>query len=131
MLHNAIVALSAIAEICRNRHVYHVFVRVKPHHVPKACPCVSREGVVEEVMVPEEAGARAGPGAAGLAAVERLQRAPPQDDHPAHQGLPSPPKRAYRAPSVTSLCSMATRATAQLMAGTAAGTTQHVPSVAL
>ncbi|CAL8401468.1 unnamed protein product [Gadus morhua 'NCC'] len=75
-----------------------------------------QEGVVEEVMVPEEAGARAGPGAAGLAAVERLQRAPPQDDHPAHQGLPSPPKRAYRAPSVTSLCSMATRATAQLMA---------------
>ncbi|CAL8293772.1 unnamed protein product [Lota lota] len=75
-----------------------------------------REGVMEEAMGPEEAGMRAGPGAAGLAAVERLQRASPQDDHPAHQGLPSPPKRAYRAPSVTSLCSMATRATAQLMA---------------
>ncbi|CAL8313610.1 unnamed protein product [Merluccius merluccius] len=76
-----------------------------------------REGVaVEEAMGPEDAGMRVGPGAAGLAAVERLQRAAPQDDPPAHQGLPSPPKRAYRAPSVPSLCSMATRATAQLMA---------------
>ena len=85
---------------------------------------------MEEAAGPEEAGVRAGPGAAGLAAVERLQRASPQDDHPAHQGLPSPPKKAYRAPSVTSLCSMATRATAQLMAGTTASLTQHVPLVA-
>ena len=96
----------------------------------KACLCVSREGVMEEAAGPEEAGARAGRGAAGLAAVERLQRASPQDDHPAHQGLPSPPKRAYRAPSVTSLCSMATRATAQLMAGMTASPTQHGPFVA-
>ncbi|KAJ3611202.1 hypothetical protein NHX12_021218 [Muraenolepis orangiensis] len=71
---------------------------------------ILREGVAVEEAAPEEAGMRVGPGAAGLAAVERLQRAEP------HQGLPSPPKKAYRAPSVTSLCSMATRATAQLMA---------------
>ncbi|XP_041718056.1 uncharacterized protein LOC121550043 isoform X2 [Coregonus clupeaformis] len=74
-----------------------------------------REGVVEDPAVePEEAAGHVVPGAAGQAAVERLQRAA-QDDHHASQGHPSPPKRPFRTPSVPSLCVMATLATVNLM----------------
>uniref|UniRef100_A0AAQ4RMZ8 Si:ch73-173p19.1 n=1 Tax=Gasterosteus aculeatus aculeatus TaxID=481459 RepID=A0AAQ4RMZ8_GASAC len=55
------------------------------------------------------------PGAAGLAAVERLQRAAQQEDAGASQGQPSPPKKPFRAPCVPSLCALATRATVHLM----------------
>ncbi|KAJ8375115.1 hypothetical protein SKAU_G00056950 [Synaphobranchus kaupii] len=72
-----------------------------------------REGAPEEVAGPEER--RVAPGAAGQAAVERLQRAARQDDPSGTTGQPSPPKRAFRTPSVPSLCVMATRATVTLM----------------
>lgn len=65
-------------------------------------------------MVDEEAG-QVAPMAAGLAAVERLQRAARQDDPPASQGLPSPPKRPFKSPGVSSLCALATSATLRLM----------------
>lgn len=74
-----------------------------------------REAVVEEPAEMEEAGGRGVPGAAGQAAVERLQRAAHQEDPQAPQGHPSPPKRAFRTPNVSSLCVMATRATVHLM----------------
>lgn len=72
--------------------------------------------MVEDPAEPEEPAGRVVPGAAGQAAVERLQRAA-QDDPQATQGHPSPPKRPFRAPSVPSLCVMATRATVNLMTG--------------
>ncbi|XP_035268330.1 uncharacterized protein si:ch73-173p19.1 isoform X1 [Anguilla anguilla] len=72
-----------------------------------------REGAPEEVVAPEER--RVAPGAAGQAAVERLQRAARQDDPSGSTGQPSPPKRPFRTPSVPSLCVMATRATVTLM----------------
>ena len=76
-----------------------------------------REAPVEDPAEPEDAGVRMAPGAAGLAAVERLQRAAQQEDPRASQGQPSPPKRPFRAPSVPSLCALATRATVHLMTG--------------
>ena len=72
---------------------------------------------MEQAVEPEGAGGRVVPGAAGQAAVERLQRAAHQDDPQASQGHPSPPKRPFRTPSVPSLCVMATRATVHLMTG--------------
>ncbi|KAM4606665.1 uncharacterized protein ACJ7VT_016834 [Polymixia lowei] len=73
-----------------------------------------REAPVEDPAEVEDAGGRMEPRAAGLAAVERLQRAA-QEDPQATQGHPSPPKRPFRTPSVPSLCTMATRATVHLM----------------
>ncbi|XP_038828760.1 uncharacterized protein LOC120027798 isoform X3 [Salvelinus namaycush] len=89
--------------------------RMEPrHHWPDQGNRL-REGVVGDPAVePEEAAGRMVPGAAGQAAVERLQRAA-QDDPQASQGHPSPPKRPFRTPSVPSLCVMATRATVNLM----------------
>lgn len=55
------------------------------------------------------------PVAAGQAAVERLQRAAQHNDPHTSQGLPSPPKRPFKSPSVQSLCTLATRATVSLM----------------
>lgn len=57
------------------------------------------------------------PVAAGLAAVERLQRAGHHEHPPTSQGQPSPPKRPFKTPSLPSLCALATRATLQLMSG--------------
>ncbi|XP_062235414.1 uncharacterized protein si:ch73-173p19.1 isoform X1 [Platichthys flesus] len=74
-----------------------------------------REAPAVDPAEPEGAGGRRGPPAAGLAAVERLQRAAQQEDPSACQGQPSPPKRAFRTPSVPSLCALATRATVHLM----------------
>ncbi|XP_016327417.1 uncharacterized protein LOC107677144 [Sinocyclocheilus anshuiensis] len=54
-------------------------------------------------------------GAAGQAAVERLQRAAHHDEQPSPHGHPSPPKKAFKTPRVPPLCSMATRATVSLM----------------
>lgn len=59
-----------------------------------------REAPEEDPAEPEDAGGRVAPGAAGLAAVERLQRAAQQEDPRASQGQPSPPKRPFRTPSV-------------------------------
>ncbi|XP_014013220.1 uncharacterized protein isoform X1 [Salmo salar] len=89
--------------------------RMEPrHHWPDQGNRL-REGVVGDPAVePEEVAGRMVPGAAGQAAVERLQRAA-QDDPQASQGHPSPPKRPFRTPSVPSLCVMATRATVNLM----------------
>ncbi|KAG9348127.1 hypothetical protein JZ751_004157 [Albula glossodonta] len=70
--------------------------------------CISvcgREGAPEEAAGPEDR--RLAPGAAGQAAVERLQRAARQDDPFSSMGQPTP--------SVPSLCTMATRATVTLM----------------
>uniref|UniRef100_A0A3Q1H5Y9 Uncharacterized protein n=1 Tax=Anabas testudineus TaxID=64144 RepID=A0A3Q1H5Y9_ANATE len=64
---------------------------------------------------PADAGGRVAPVAAGLAAVERLQRAAQQEDAHASQGQASPPKKPFRTPSVPSLCALATRATVHLM----------------
>ncbi|KAM7390257.1 hypothetical protein PAMA_008434 [Pampus argenteus] len=83
------------------------------HHWPEQGNRL-REAPVEDPADPEDAGVRVAPGAAGLAAVERLQRAA-QDDPRGSQGQPSPPKRPFRAPSVPSLCALATRATVHLM----------------
>ncbi|XP_056155397.1 uncharacterized protein si:ch73-173p19.1 isoform X2 [Lampris incognitus] len=74
-----------------------------------------REDPVEDPEEAEDAGGRVLPGAAGLAAVERLQRAAQQQDLQATQGQPLPPKRPLRTPSIPSLCVMATRATVHLM----------------
>ncbi|XP_054478498.1 uncharacterized protein si:ch73-173p19.1 [Anoplopoma fimbria] len=84
------------------------------HHWPEQGNRL-REAQEEVQAEPEDAGAREAPGAAGLAAVERLQRAAQQEDPRASQGQPSPPKKPYRAPSVPSLCALATRATVHLM----------------
>ncbi|XP_030625124.1 uncharacterized protein LOC115808026 [Chanos chanos] len=72
-----------------------------------------REAVADDPADDEEV--RVLPGAAGQAAVERLQRAANQEDPHAPQGHPSPPKKPFRAPTVPSLCDMATRATVSLM----------------
>ncbi|XP_076026524.1 uncharacterized protein LOC143016205 [Genypterus blacodes] len=74
-----------------------------------------REAPVEDMPEGDDAGARVAPGAAGMAAVERLQRAAQQDDARDTQGQPSPSKRAFRSPSVPSLCALATHATVKLM----------------
>uniref|UniRef100_A0A667ZRN9 Si:ch73-173p19.1 n=1 Tax=Myripristis murdjan TaxID=586833 RepID=A0A667ZRN9_9TELE len=74
-----------------------------------------REAPGDDPAEMEDAGGRVVPGAAGQAAVERLQRAAHQEDSPVTQGHPSPPKRPFRAPSVPSLRDMATRATVHLM----------------
>ncbi|XP_045910362.1 uncharacterized protein si:ch73-173p19.1 isoform X1 [Micropterus dolomieu] len=84
------------------------------HHWPEQGNRL-REAPEEHLAEPEDAGGRVAPGAAGLAAVERLQRAAQQEDPRASQGQPSPPKRPFRAPSVPSLCALATRATVHLM----------------
>lgn len=76
-----------------------------------------REAPAEDPAEPEDAGGRVAPVAAGLAAVERLQRAAQQEDSGASQGQPSPPKKPFRTPSVPSLCALATRATVHLMTG--------------
>lgn len=76
-----------------------------------------REAQVEDPAEPEDAGGRVAPVAAGLAAVERLQRAAQQEDPRASQGQPSPPKRPFKTTSVPSLCALATRSTLQLMTG--------------
>lgn len=67
----------------------------------------------EEAVEQAEEGPVA-PVAAGQAAVERLQRAAQHDPH-VSQGLPSPPKRPFKNPSVQSLCALAIRATVTLM----------------
>lgn len=51
----------------------------------------------------------------GAAAVERLQRAAHHEDQQSSHGQPSPPKKSFKTPRVSSLCSMATRATVGLM----------------
>ncbi|XP_061660668.1 uncharacterized protein si:ch73-173p19.1 isoform X2 [Syngnathoides biaculeatus] len=58
----------------------------------------------------------AAPGAAGQAAVERLQRAARREGpgHDAH-GQPLPPKRSFKTRTVSSLCGLATHATVHLM----------------
>ncbi|XP_029313153.1 uncharacterized protein LOC115025249 [Cottoperca gobio] len=84
------------------------------HHWPEQGNRL-REAPEEVPVEPEDAGGREAPGAAGLAAVERLQRAAQQEDPRASQGQPSPPKKPFRAPSVPSLCALATRATVHLM----------------
>ncbi|XP_060920940.1 uncharacterized protein si:ch73-173p19.1 [Labrus mixtus] len=84
------------------------------HHWPEQGNRL-REAPEEDPAEPEDAGGRVAPGAAGLAAVERLQRAAQQEDPRASQGQPSPPKKPFRTPSVPSLCALATRATVHLM----------------
>ncbi|XP_070709452.1 uncharacterized protein [Pempheris klunzingeri] len=84
------------------------------HHWPEQGNRL-REAPEEDPAEPEDVGGRVAPGAAGLAAVERLQRAAQQEDPRASQGQPSPPKRPFRTPSVLSLCALATRATVHLM----------------
>ncbi|KAF3703724.1 UBX domain-containing protein 1-A SAPK substrate protein 1-A [Channa argus] len=74
-----------------------------------------REAPAEDPAEPENAGGRVAPVAAGLAAVERLQRAAQLEDAHASQVQPSPPKKPFRTPSVPSLCALATRATVHLM----------------
>lgn len=74
-----------------------------------------REAPVEDVPERDDAEPRVGLAAAGMAAVERLQRAAQQEDARATQGQPSPSKRPFRTPSVPSLCALATRATVHLM----------------
>ncbi|XP_022051942.2 uncharacterized protein si:ch73-173p19.1 [Acanthochromis polyacanthus] len=84
------------------------------HHWPEQGNRL-REAPEEDAPDPEDAGGPVAPVAAGLAAVERLQRAAQQEDHHAPQGQPSPPKRPFRTPNVPSLCALATRATVHLM----------------
>ncbi|XP_018549197.1 uncharacterized protein si:ch73-173p19.1 [Lates calcarifer] len=87
------------------------------HHWPEQGNRL-REAPAEDPAEPEDAGGRVAPAAAGQAAVERLlavQRAAQQEDLPASQGQPSPPKRPFRTPSVPSLCALAIRATVHLM----------------
>ena len=78
--------------------------------------CVCREGERDRpAAAPEEA--QVLPGAAGQAAVQRLERAAHEEDPRGPQGHPSPPKKPFRTPPVPSLCVMATRATVTLMTG--------------
>ncbi|XP_031440137.1 uncharacterized protein si:ch73-173p19.1 isoform X2 [Clupea harengus] len=73
-----------------------------------------REGERDRpAAAPEEA--QVLPGAAGQAAVQRLERAAHEEDPRGPQGHPSPPKKPFRTPPVPSLCVMATRATVTLM----------------
>ncbi|KAF1373161.1 hypothetical protein PFLUV_G00257440 [Perca fluviatilis] len=96
------------------------------HHWPEQGNRL-REAPEDNPAEPEDAGGQEAPGAAGLAAVERLQRAAQQEDPPASQGQPSPPKKPFRAPSVSSLCALATRATVHLMT---APSMQYISSLA-
>uniref|UniRef100_A0A671NNY1 Si:ch73-173p19.1 n=1 Tax=Sinocyclocheilus anshuiensis TaxID=1608454 RepID=A0A671NNY1_9TELE len=82
------------------------------HHWPEQGNRL-REAEPDEPADPEEG--RALRGAAGQAAVERLQRAAHHDEQQSPHGHPSPPKKAFKTPRVPSLCSMATRATVSLM----------------
>ncbi|XP_061569904.1 uncharacterized protein si:ch73-173p19.1 [Cololabis saira] len=84
------------------------------HHWPEQGNRL-RDAPEENPADVEEAGGPVAPGAAGLAAVERLQRAVLQDDRSASQGQPSPPKRPFRTPNVPSLCALSTRAAVHLM----------------
>ncbi|XP_072234204.1 uncharacterized protein [Leuresthes tenuis] len=84
------------------------------HHWPEQGNRL-RDAPEVQAAAPEESGGPVAPVAAGLAAVERLQRAAQQEDHSASQGQPSPPKRPFRTPNVPSLCALATRATVHLM----------------
>lgn len=79
------------------------------HHWPEQGNRLREEPVEQAVEGP------VAPVAAGQAAVERLQRAAQHDDPGASQGLPSPPKRPFKTPSVQSLCALAIRATVALM----------------
>uniref|UniRef100_A0A8C2KRH2 Si:ch73-173p19.1 n=1 Tax=Cyprinus carpio TaxID=7962 RepID=A0A8C2KRH2_CYPCA len=82
------------------------------HHWPEQGNRL-REAEPDDPADPEEG--RALRGAAGQAAVERLQRAAHHDEQPSQHGHPSPPKKAFKTPRVPPLCSMATRATVSLM----------------
>uniref|UniRef100_A0A672I0T2 Uncharacterized LOC115394255 n=1 Tax=Salarias fasciatus TaxID=181472 RepID=A0A672I0T2_SALFA len=84
------------------------------HHWPEQGNRL-REAPEEAAADPEDAGGPVAPVAAGLAAVERLQRAAQQDEPHSSQGQPSPPKRPFRTPNVPSLCALATRAAVHLM----------------
>ncbi|XP_054621417.1 uncharacterized protein si:ch73-173p19.1 isoform X2 [Dunckerocampus dactyliophorus] len=84
------------------------------HHWPEQGNRL-REPPVDDPAEPEAADGQVAPGAAGLAAVERLQRAAQQEDSHASRGQPLPPKRPFKTPSVPSLCALATRATVHLM----------------
>ncbi|KAM6900148.1 uncharacterized protein FYW49_016694 [Xenentodon cancila] len=84
------------------------------HHWPEQGNRL-RDAPEENAADLEEAGGPVAPVAAGLAAVERLQRAALQDDRSASQGQPLPPKRPFRTPNVPSLCALATRAAVHLM----------------
>uniref|UniRef100_A0A8C1X9G3 Si:ch73-173p19.1 n=1 Tax=Cyprinus carpio TaxID=7962 RepID=A0A8C1X9G3_CYPCA len=75
--------------------------------------CCYMDAEPDDPADPEEG--RALRGAAGQAAVERLQRAAHHDEQPSQHGHPSPPKKAFKTPRVPPLCSMATRATVSLM----------------
>ncbi|KAM9839815.1 uncharacterized protein ACBR49_016806 [Aulostomus maculatus] len=107
------------------------------HHWPEQGNRL-REAPEEAQAEPEDEGVRVAPIAAGLAAVERLQRAAQQEDAHASQGQPLPPKRPFRVPSVSSLCDLATHATVQLMtapsmqyAGSLAGLTPELAQLLL
>lgn len=79
------------------------------HHWPEQGNRLREEPVEQAVEGP------VAPVAAGQAAVERLQRAAQHNDPHVSQGLPLPPKRPFKNPSVQSLCALATRATVTLM----------------
>lgn len=104
-----------IFQQCRCLHLHNATTKSSVC-VRQLCMCF-REGPAEDPVEPEDAGGRVAPVAAGLAAVERLQRAAQQEDASTSQGQPSPPKRPFRTPSVPSLCALATRATVLLMTG--------------
>uniref|UniRef100_A0A4W6EGL0 Si:ch73-173p19.1 n=1 Tax=Lates calcarifer TaxID=8187 RepID=A0A4W6EGL0_LATCA len=78
------------------------------HHWPEQGNRL-REAPAEDPAEPEDAGGRVAPAAAGQAAVERLlavQRAAQQEDLPASQGQPSPPKRPFRTPVLGSVSTL-------------------------
>ncbi|XP_051543477.1 uncharacterized protein LOC127434637 isoform X2 [Myxocyprinus asiaticus] len=83
------------------------------HHWPEQGNRLREVEPVNPAAGPEEG--RALRGAAGQAAVQRLQRAARHDEQQGTHGQPSPPKKAFKTPRVASLCSMATRATVNLM----------------
>ncbi|XP_056594936.1 uncharacterized protein si:ch73-173p19.1 isoform X1 [Triplophysa dalaica] len=84
------------------------------HHWPEQGNRLSNREPEPEVPADpeEERGLRV---AAGQAAVERLQRAAHQDEQQSPHGQPPPPKKSFKTPRVSTLCSMATRATVSLM----------------
>nr|XP_057916741.1 uncharacterized protein si:ch73-173p19.1 [Doryrhamphus excisus] len=84
------------------------------HHWPQQGNRL-REPPADEPAEAEAAEGQVAPLAAGLAAVERLQRAAQQEDPHTSRGQPLPPKRPFKTPSVPSLCALATRATVHLM----------------
>ncbi|XP_055007005.1 uncharacterized protein si:ch73-173p19.1 isoform X2 [Boleophthalmus pectinirostris] len=79
------------------------------HHWPEQGNRLREEPLEQAVQGP------VAPVAAGQAAVERLQRAAQQNDAHVSQGLPSPPKRPFKTPSVQSLCALAARAAVSVM----------------